>query len=1144
MAPTCEYCSRLIYVKMDAHLLTCTANPEKRAAPAFTSVPSSNWSTSRPNIGVHNHSSNRPAESEAFVGLSSFDDISQDTNLLASKNSDNTRISSRFTNLSSTTVYQGDIVARDPNKSTSNNKTSRADLMKAMTDQLFASTAWRSASSDSIRNDLYDGMKQNVNYGMNDALILENLSNPVRPGSITTSQSIQGISSLIDTSNRRILMTGPRQVMNSNASGTQRSIQEQGDDEDVSDSVDNNNDHNDFYHHGDADNDLVPGSRASTQEMLTVMEKHRTPHGVLFNPRHLAALELHHMLAHVNVPKYLFDKIYKWAFRHNITRAYAHQSLVKDLKDIIQIPDIEPEVISLVISEDYSVDIVKYDFLNQFYSLLMDTELMRPENLIFGDDPLLGPIWNRTSPLGDVNTCYWYYKTYLKLCTDPLLHMICPIILFEDETFLDPKGHLKLHPASFTLGIFTREQRRKPESWRHLGFIPKALARCPPGANIDADVRRLKLVDHHRFLGDILQSLKDAQSRGPIEWKFGDTIVQMFLPLMFSIGDIAGQDKLCCRYASHSTKCSSTMRDCTVSTENAANPDFLCNFIKMSTISELGQVAVSSTATPEAVAGAKSTLKKMSFHYGVRNAFEGICFGYNPRGINGAVPPCLMHSYKARFPKDATAGYFDLFGTSDITIAKLKAETLIPQFIRGCYRQSSRDFPNLNNFSVKIVKIKQLTINEMYAQSFAIYLFSLTTLGSVIMPARARDEKMRKMILLIERTLTIYSWLNQESFPKIHVTPTQPGQFSAIGCGVLREFQNLYTELLGTDSGCKSPKFHSLLHYMWYVYFFGSAKNTHGEHCETHLKINCKLHARATQHRPGSIHLQTARNCSEMIILQRASVLANIAAITGTETVVQDDGFDSDDSEDSFEGVADDGEMRIRSRTETNSRYEIGQKSSRYYLHRGIPGVERRRIKWKKGNVPPTKSFNDDVVAKVFGMIFHVTRGVADTETVIPGFTCLKLRGHVFRAHPCYRSGDQWFDHVYLKWVESGTKCPARIEMFIDLRGTVLKPESTLTSALYAVVTSVEDSIIHGRNTGLPTAEAKNKQDRLNHSPNKPLRLCTFWQYEKKVRLVSVKIFTSPAFVIPDVIDEHLNRNNYCIEILPWSQWHEIHNEI
>jgi len=257
--------------------------------------------------------------------------------------------------------------------------------------------------------------------------------------------------------------------------------------------------------------------------------------------------------------------------------------------------------------------------------------------------------------------------------------MLCPIILFEDETFFDAKGHLKLHPVSFTLGIFNRRTRQRPEAWRHLGFIPKAVTRCPPGASIDADVHCLKLVDHHRYLGDFLQSNpnKDAQALPPIDWMFNDTAVKMFIPLMFSIDDIEGQDKLCCRYASHSTGLLSTMRDCNVPTEEAANPDFLCSF---NNISELGKAAVSTSGTPESITKSKAVLKQMSFHYGVTNAFERIDFGHNPQGINGAVPPCLMHSFKGRFPKDVTAGYFNLFGTSDITFSKLKAE---PEVYKG-----------------------------------------------------------------------------------------------------------------------------------------------------------------------------------------------------------------------------------------------------------------------------------------------------------------------------------------------------------------------------------------------------------------------------------------------------------------------------
>ena len=35
--------------------------------------------------------------------------------------------------------------------------------------------------------------------------------------------------------------------------------------------------------------------------------------------------------------------------------------------------------------------------------------------------------------------------------------------------------------------------------------------------------------------------------------------------------------------------------------------------------------------------------------------------------------------------------------------------------------------------------------------------------------------------------------------------------------------------------------------------------------------------------------------------------------------------------------------------------------------------------------------------------------------TSVPGFTCLNLNGNIYRAHPSYRSGEEWFDHVSVK---------------------------------------------------------------------------------------------------------------------------------
>jgi len=637
MAPTCEYCSRLIYGTMEAHLITCKSNPAKRPASSSTTlhVSKRNRITNR----YDKHSSLLETETGSLVELSFLDDISRLQTSFGTQNSP--------TVISKNSVMQEDTVACDPNKSSSNAESSLENLLSAMSSQLFASTAWQKAASNSIRNGLYEGMIHNVNFGMNESPIHVIVSkNPTISTVSSTSLPLSQNRTMQDMRNRNIIDISSLAV-GTNDRTRDLDVHEQLEDLDEVD--DNNVEENEFVLDEDIANDIIPTLHASTQQMLDVVKKHETPHVVLFSPRHIATLELHHMLARVNVPKYLFDKIYKWAFRHKIEKSYSRKSLVKDMKEIIQIPNIEPTRISLVIAEDYSVSLTKFDFLNQFYSLLMDTDLMVPVNLIFGDDPLEVPIWGDDTPLSDVNTSYWHFKTYQFLCSNDPLHMLCPIILFEDETFCDAKGHLKLHCVSFTLGIFNHRTRQRLEAWRHLGFIPKAVARCPPGASIDADVRHLKLVDHHRYLVDILQSLKDAQALPPIDWMFGDTAVKMFIPLMFSIGDIEGQDKLCCRYASHSTGLSSTMRDCNVPTGEAGNPDFLCSFTHMSRIFELGKAAVSTLGTPESIIESKTILKEMSFHYGVPNAFDRIDFGYNPRGINGAVPPCLMHSLRGDF---------------------------------------------------------------------------------------------------------------------------------------------------------------------------------------------------------------------------------------------------------------------------------------------------------------------------------------------------------------------------------------------------------------------------------------------------------------------------------------------------------------
>jgi len=879
--------------------------------------------------------------------------------------------------------------------------------------------------------------------------------------------------------------------------------------------------------------DRTPTS-TSVQRIIEIMEKQKEPNGVIFGPKELAALELHRILDKANCPKYLFDKIFEWGHTNDIhkTGKMSRKQLINSMKKKMQIPDIYPKRVVVAVDEDHFEVTTKFDFKSNLYSLLTDLELMRPENLLFGDKPLEPPVFEPgdDTPLDDIDSCEWYYETYKKMVKDPRLQMLCPIIIFEDETYQDTKGALKFHLICFTLGIFNRKTRAKPEAWRHLGFIPKAKNRQPEGTTVK-DTTRRKCVDHHVFITEILAGFKDAQAEQPLQWKFGDTDVEMFIPLMFSIGDIAGQDKLCGRYSAH-VKMQSAMRDCPVKWADADNPDHDCTFLNMHVIHDLsmkgGQNDITATREESTeIKRARTTLKLMSFHYGVNNAFKGIDFGANIYGINAATPPCISHSFKMRFSGDASAGYLDLFGVSDVTERKIIVENVIPRFIHRTYRQSSRDYPKIYNFSTKIVKGKVLTHGELLAQTFALYIFSLTSFAkstaSPATPARLHNE----FSLLLERTLTVYSFLYQTSFPKILAKPTEVGKFNAMGDEQLVRYHKLYCRLLtnASHSNTRSPKQHTLFHWMSYIYRYGSTKNFEGSSCDSNFKENIKKHAARSQRRPESVHMQTGNNFCDGVVLKKAMWFAQL--------------HNNDDVDDEDSSASSDDDAGYLGNIVTVGNFRISKRSGRFFLKRQNL-AEHHKLSWDKKQVAPTGPFDHEVVRKVFSFLFNPATGVADGILKIPGFTCLKHKGNgdLFRGHPCYRSGEPWFDHVYVKWDANYKQCPARIEMFLDLSDCIFGDESELSNELYAVITSVIDS---NTNPGHPTNLAKREQ-KLRNSTLEELKLCTFWEHERQLRFIPVRTIHSGAFVFPDFTDDTLSPNNYWIEIKPRDEWHDHHN--
>jgi hypothetical protein len=113
--------------------------------------------------------------------------------------------------------------------------------------------------------------------------------------------------------------------------------------------------------------------------------------------------------------------------------------------------------------------VVTFPFIEMAKSLLDDTSLMQPENLLlppYSDTP--------EDSCTDIHTGTWFKAAVVHLCHNNT-DILCPIILFIDKTQVDKFSKWTLEPVLFTLGIFNRATRNLSQAWRPLGLITNTL---------------------------------------------------------------------------------------------------------------------------------------------------------------------------------------------------------------------------------------------------------------------------------------------------------------------------------------------------------------------------------------------------------------------------------------------------------------------------------------------------------------------------------------------------------------------------------------------------------------------------------------------------------------------------------------------
>lgn len=911
---------------------------------------------------------------------------------------------------------------------------------------------------------------------------------------------------------------------------------------------------------------------------------------LVYSPKEMFWLELAGILQGTNAPKYLYKTLQKWAMKlvedpdFNMMQKLGYKQLIKRMAIKHNLENSRPYVQPLRLPSGHLLNVVRFNFMSQVYSLLSDDTLMKPENLVFGNNPTKK--FQRKRFLGDIETSDFYIRSQELKCTDED-DVLVVIIFFIDKTY--DKGNC-FEPVSFTLGIFKRNIRQSPEAWRHLGFIPGLIDKLIPLHNhLRRNLANLRAKDYHYVLREILSDVINMTNMNDgVKWTFGkgDSAKTCNLKFVVShvIGDIEGFDKLLLRKRSHQGKRMS--HSCDIKRDNCMDPTASCTFHNFDRLNLMMNKTYDATGTftEEERNEAFEYLDDMYFYPSVRNAFLGVDFGGNKNGLNSACGVCLMHTFKEKFPDLVVDLFLGLLGKSDDTVGKLKLETSMPRLITKVARQSARNFPKVSKFAFRLTKGKiTYDANQKYARVFALYLYSLTTTCHDLYLEEHKKslQDLNLCSSLLHDSLTLYEFLYQEKFPRELLQAETEGE-TKLACQPIQRYLEKYNQVdllvMGEENRSIFPKVHYLTHIPKHILDLGSTKNFDGGPSEGNFQVMAKKPARKTQGRSELMDIQLCNNYADDNILRRALDKSGLKDYSSeafsnntdvhTSTADESEGGDDDSDNGLGDGCLDDIPLISDDEGSDDGCLDdiplmsdgtgINSQSSKFSISWVQAGV--LRVQPKRGNVGYIREFPMTSIQVVYNVLINTEpREILDDS--IEGFTCLTRDGSIYRAHPSYRSGQEWYDYARIIWENGDVIQPdraftpgerrnarrrnveeqnnsyfaiAKICMFIDLRQATFRRNSSFKPGLYALIHSVQ---MNNDNTG-PTNQAVAEWRRKGMS-----KLVKFWTMEEDYHLIPVSQIHSPVFALQDYSDpDMLVKTEYVIEVNPFEDWQYILN--
>jgi hypothetical protein len=852
-------------------------------------------------------------------------------------------------------------------------------------------------------------------------------------------------------------------------------------------------------------------------------QKHFSP----FSSSEVTAIDLLYQLRKRNMPLGAYEDIMQWHF--NAIRRNRHVTYVgndcpisreKLLKKLFKRYNMEGLVncscqITLP-SSGAKVKIMTNSMEWCLQSLLTDPSIADDDYLFHNNDPFCPPP-EESLVVGDINTGQAYCESYQKYIKIPGKQVLLPVIFYIDGTATAQFSDLPVTALKFTLGIFNRKARDRPQMWRILGYVPNfskekshgrrqfynsghiesanlGLSMSHDEGNVgDNDV--VPAQDLHTILAKILEPYIHIQESGGFEW---DLSYQgkvhrgiQFIPYVHMIKcDTDEADRLAGSYTSRGKNVSQLCRYCVCPTTKSDDPH--------------AQYGRKTVPMIQRLIDKKdlASLKSLSQHC-ITNAWYPVRFGaHNKEGIHGSCPFEMLHALLLGIFKYVRDCFFEQIGRSSRAGEAIIA--LGDNYGDLFTRQSDRDMP-VTKFSSGIQHNGMMTAKKYSGILLVMAAILQSTKGSELVTGIsgstfATNNGLGDWIMLVETLLMWETWLKSDEISKHHVHRADKKHRFIMY--LIRKVANRQAGM-----GLKIVKFHAIVHMAEDIIKFGVPMNFDTGSDESGHKAT-KTAAVVTQKRKERFDEQVGRRLSEVHALQLAHEEIKHGRCPWKYHQV----------------------YRPKSTTTTNEVGNTPPFGSSFAIHVGVNGAKTLRKFGKTlsgmDNVPIEESYVNFVVQLTEMVRPHVPNLVV--------YSTIRRNGVLYRGTPWY-DGGIWRDWVIVNWGEHG-QLPNKIWGFVNL--SAIPPDNDLNCgglhpippAVYAIVES---------------AEPDRSKSVANSEIFIPLLLEVGQMRHNRVTklqfyLADVEAFSEPVVVIPDIggaANRYLqlkNRNTWREDFAAW----------